>query len=550
MIKTALGLDVSDLKKGEKEASQTFQQMAGQAKASFSGVGAALGIGLSAAGTVQFLRETANELDAIGKAARRANVNTTDYQVLSEAFRMGAGSAEELSISLTKVQQLMGMAGRGDERATGIFGRMGIDFRDLKELAPDKLMETIAKRIMEIQDVNERTTASVEIFGEKGMKTVEILAGGLANLKKEMEVSGRLFDAESIKAAEDYNDAITKLMRSFQSLAVAMGVVRGMSWVAGVVEGASRLPGEMQKAREAGATGAYTSTADSIQSFLGDYLTFGYASRVRDAEGEPGGKPLISVPASSERNGLNLVDQHQVNQVLDPGGRERKRQQLQDETLASQKRYTEQLRREAAARAAIDKQLAPLKFVKEEDVQALTDETAAAKMLPEIYKAITATGYQMTEQDKEAIKNRVKLTFETLRAAQAQEKFEKSLKSTLQPMREQLLTSLGMGRQAEQDRAQRELRAAKGRELNDDEKRQAKELGDLRYKVSQIGVNRQQFDTSIRSNELSEMGGNYQLVVTPDANSITAGIADDTAAMREILDQIQQRLDKLGVVGG
>lgn len=547
MIKVALGLDATDLKKGKKEVDNTFRDMASSAKSSFGSIAGALGLGLSAAGTVQFLRETANELDEVGKAARRANVNSTDYQVLAEAFRMGAGSAEELSISLTKVQQLMGMAGRGDERATGIFSRMGIDFRDLAGLAPDKLLETIAKRIMEIEDGNERTTASVEIFGEKGMKTVEILSAGLASLKAEMETSGRLFDADSIKAAEEYNDSISKLWRSFQSLATAMGVVKGMSWVAGVVEGAAQLPGQVQKAQKAGATGMYANTQDQVVTFVADFLSFGLASKITDKFGSST-KPLISVPANPD--GTNLVDQHQLNQVVDPGGADRKRQKAQDEAAAAQKRYTEQLRREAAARSEVDKMLAPLAFSREETAQAATDQAAAEKLLPEIFKAVAKTGYQMTEQDKEAIKNRVKLTYETLRAAQAQEKFEKSLKGSLQPMREQLLTSLGMGRQAERERAERELRAAKGRELSEEEKKQARELGDLRYGTGQIGANRQQLDTSIRSNELSELGGAYNLVVTPDADSITAGIAQDTAAMREMLDRIQQRLDKLGIVGG
>lgn len=543
-IITALGLDTRDLKRGQQEYNATFRNMASTAKTSMAGIAGALGIGLGAAGAVQFLRQTAGELDAIGKAARQAGLSVEDYQVLAEAFRMGAGSAEELGMAITKVQQLMGMAARGDERATGVLGRMGVDFRDLQGLTPDRLLQMIAQRIKQIKDENERTTATVEIFGEKGKKVVDVLADGLSNLKNEMEMTGRLFDAESIKAAENYSDAIDKLNLSFKALAVNMGVVKAMNWVAETVEGASHLPGEVNSAQKQGASGMYTGWLEQASLVGLDWITLGQYSRLTEKYGPT--TPLISVPAE----GGDLVDQHQLNNLLDPGGEERKRKKLEEKTFIADKRYLEPLKREALANAEVEKALKPLKFAREQEAQAAKDQIEEGKLLPEIYKAVAKTGYQLTDQEKETIKNRVRLAYETRRAQEAQEKFSKSLKESLAPMREQMLTRLGMGRMAEQERALRELEKAKGRPLTVEEQQQAAKLGDLRYGINQLGQNRQVFDTGIQSNDLSSLGGWYSAVVMPDTDSISANILTEAQQMRTVLEEIQTLVANIKFVGG
>lgn len=543
MIQTALGLDTRDLKRGKAEFDATFRDMAASAKVSFSGIAGALGLGISAAGSWQFLRQTADELDAIGKASRRANMNSTDYQVLAEAFKMGAGSAEELAMSLTKVQALMGMAERGDERSTGIFARLGIDFRDLKKLAPDQLLQLLSRRIMQIRDENGRTTAAVEIFGEKGMKTVEILAGGLERLRTEMANSGRLFDEQAISDAEAFNDSLTKLNRSFKSLAASIGAIGAMKWVADAAEWTSRLPGMISQGKKEGASGFWASGTNQAIAFAADFISFGLASHLAGKLGS-GDRPVYSTgPGPGE---LNLVDLHRLNQS-DPAEQERQqRQRLAD----GEKRYAEWLKRRDAAEAVFNKALKPLEFSKAADAQASKDRIEAEKLLPQIYKDIEKTGYQLTEQEKATIRTRVQLALETRRAQEAHEKFSRSLKESLGPMREALLSGMGLGNIAEYERALRELEKAKGAPLTAEEQKQAARLGDLRYRQSMIGVNRQEFDTEIRSNELASLGGWYSSVVMPDAESINANILTEAQQMRTLLEEIKTELDRITIVGG
>lgn len=241
-----------------------------------------------------------------------------------------------------------------------------------------------------------------------------------------------------------------------------------------------------------------------------------------------------------------MVDLHRLNQS-DPAEQERQqRQRLAD----GEKRYAEWLKRRGAAEAVFNKALKPLEFSKAADAQASKDRIEAEKLLPQIYKDIEKTGYQLTEQEKATIRTRVQLALETRRAQEAHEKFSRSLKESLGPMREALLSGMGLGNIAEYERALRELEKAKGAPLTAEEQKQAARLGDLRYRQSMIGVNRQEFDTEIRSNELASLGGWYSSVVMPDAESINANILTEAQQMRTLLEEIKTELDRITIVGG
>lgn len=541
MIKTALGLDTRELKQGKREFDATFADMANTAKSSFAGIAGALGIGFSAAGAVQYLRETANELDAIGKAARRAGVNTTDYQVLSEAFKMGAGSAEELTMSLTRLQNLMGMAGRGDERAMSIFSRMHLDVDRLKKLAPDQLMQTIARSIRQIPDANDRATTAVEIFGEKGLKVLDILADGLDNLKREMESSGRLFDEDSIKSAEAFNDSVTKLDRSVKALAASLGAIKAMDWIAGVAEGTSRLPGLLKQAQKEGATGIWAGGTAQALAFAADYFTFGQASQWAGKIGD-GSKPVFSTgPGPGEPN---LVEQHMRN-MADPDFIRRKREREEEER---DRRAAEYARKKDAATAISDRLINSAGFQGSAATKAAKDELEVTKMLAEIYKQILRTGYQLTDQDKKTIENKLRLTIQMRRAAEEQKKFTDALKGSLGPMRESLMASLGNQRQAEIEKALRELEKAKGSKLDETETAQATRLGQLRAQLALLGINRQPLDTEIGTNDLASLGGWYESVTMPDSGAVNDQILSEAQAMRQILNDIEILMHEVGRV--
>lgn len=430
MIKVALGLDVNELKRGQKEFNATFREMAVTANAEMGGLKTGIDkvkTGLEAAGI------QGEKLGKIGALAGNLG-------------------------PLAAVGVAIGAAWRGAVA----------------------LVDMYKNKLQEAADVATKHLAAVQANNNKGG---EFSAGGKADLTSLMNLSvkeGPLTNTEMNAAA----DAVDRLKEKYGDLGIEI----------------DKTNKQVRVPASAVSTVAVSNQGMAIRAKKDEYDAL--VKQYNALEGQAKAKFTSSADAEEYRKqAAALVPQ--VNAA-----------------------------RQAWQRSGADND--PEKFTSKfwRDYRAERNDRDDAKA------------------EKEAADELARQNKEREEAAKAQDRYSQSLKGSLQTMREQMLVQTGMGREAERERAIREMTATKGRPLTDSETRQAMELGSMRYDFSQIGVNRQQLDTSIRSNELSELGGAYNLVVTPDADSITAGIAQDTAAMREMLDRIQQRLDKLGIVGG
>lgn len=178
---------------------------------------------------------------------------------------------------------------------------------------------------------------------------------------------------------------------------------------------------------------------------------------------------------------------------------------------------------------------------------------AAAENDPEQFIAQYLRRYRAERNDRDEAENAEKERKEREKQLEIEKKlaaFRSSYAGSLQGAQEALLSGMGLGNIAEYERALRELEKAKGAPLTAEEQKQAARLGDLRYRQSMIGVNRQEFDTEIRSNELASLGGWYSSVVMPDAESINANILTEAQQMRTLLEEIKTELDRITIVGG
>lgn len=430
MIKVALGLDVRDLKRGQKEFNGTFREMAVTANA-----------------------ETASMRSGIGRLKSGLEAAGVEGQKLGKLGAL-AGNLGPLAVA---------------GAAIGAVWKGAVALVDLYK-----------KKQEEATDLANKHFAAVQANNARGG---EFAAGGKTDLTSLMTMSvkeGPLSNVE-LNAAED---AVARLREKYGELGIEVDKTNKIIKIS---------PEAIRKVAESNQAMAIRAKKDEYDALVKQYTTL---------EGQAKARFTSSADAEEYRKqAAALVPQMEAA-------------------------------RQAWQRAGADND--PEKFTSKfwRDYRAERNDRDDAE-------AEKAAADELARQNKEREE-----------AAKAQERYGQSLKGSLQTMREQMLVQTGMGRQAERERAVREMESAKGRALTDSEKRRAMELGSMRYDLSQLGASRQQLDTSIRSNELSELGGAYNLVVTPDADSITAGIAQDTAAMREMLDKIQQRLNKLGIVGG
>jgi hypothetical protein len=177
-----------------------------------------LAAAFSAGAIANSIRNTANFADEQGKLAQRAGETAAEYSRLSYAARQADVDNNELAKGL---RQLGADAADGGKK----LATLGISARDnegkLKSNA--QLFRELADVIASTEDPQKRATLAAQALGEKlGPQLVPLLAqgsGGLKSLGDEAARFGRVVDDQAVKAAELFNDNLTKLSEAGAGLA-------------------------------------------------------------------------------------------------------------------------------------------------------------------------------------------------------------------------------------------------------------------------------------------------------------------------------------------
>jgi hypothetical protein len=191
-----LKLDGTELGKGISRAQADIAKIG----VAFSGIGAAAGAAIKFAADFQ---------DQTIKNARAAGVASQAYSELAYAAKLSGVSNEELTKSLVKLQNPVGLVGQ-------TFKDLGIQTKDIsgKFKSQSALMSELAEKFKFIQDPALKSQAALRIFGEEGVKMVSMLEAGTAGLRsaaKEAYEFGQTVSEKAGKNAEAFNDNLTKV---------------------------------------------------------------------------------------------------------------------------------------------------------------------------------------------------------------------------------------------------------------------------------------------------------------------------------------------------
>jgi len=142
-------------------------------------------------------------------------------------------------------------AANGNKEAADKFGILGLAISDLQGLSPDKLFETVAKKIAAIQDPTERTARAVDMFGKAGMNLMG-MAQDFDALKQQASETASILDSETIAAAAKFNDTMTAL---FTNIAAGIGQSGLVKWLADAAAGFNNLVKSIPKLQDEVSTG-------------------------------------------------------------------------------------------------------------------------------------------------------------------------------------------------------------------------------------------------------------------------------------------------------
>jgi hypothetical protein len=187
----------------------------------------ALGETLAGSAIVLGVRSFVEDMEATGSALNdasdRLGVTARDLQELQLAAGQAGVRAEQLNNALAGLSSRAEQARAGTGPAADAFRILGVRATDAHDqVRPvSDLMNDIAAGMSRIQDPAQRVRLSMQLFGGVGRRLVGVLhegAGGLTEMRTQLDALGGGMSDEAVHAADDYGDALGRQRVAMLSL--------------------------------------------------------------------------------------------------------------------------------------------------------------------------------------------------------------------------------------------------------------------------------------------------------------------------------------------
>lgn len=224
------------------------RSVASRMESAFGGVRsaiAALGVGLSAGAFAAFVKRGIDAADQLNKLSQKVGVTVESLSALQYAAKLSDVSIEQLQTGLTRLNVTLADAQAGGKEAGQAFARLRLDPAQFR--STEQAFEAIAGRLSQMEDGFEKTAIAVQLFGRSGAELLPLLnqgPEGLAKFREEAKRLGLVVSTETARAAEEFNDNLTRLKANLEGL--------GTTIASKVVGPLRDLTDRLVAAREAG----------------------------------------------------------------------------------------------------------------------------------------------------------------------------------------------------------------------------------------------------------------------------------------------------------
>jgi hypothetical protein len=205
-----------------KRASAALKQMEKDARR----VGTAIGIAITAATavTIGLIKSSIDAQDAMSKLAQKAGSTTEELSALAYAAELAGVNQDQLGSAMVKLSKNLSDAATGTGDSVDAFKALGIGVTTASGglKSSGTIISEVATKFATFKDGAEKTAIAVKIFGKAGADLIPLLNGGaegLAELTAEAERLGLIIDTDTARAAEKFNDDLTRVGKSVAGLA-------------------------------------------------------------------------------------------------------------------------------------------------------------------------------------------------------------------------------------------------------------------------------------------------------------------------------------------
>jgi hypothetical protein len=179
----------------------------------FAAIGAAISTALGAAS----LKGAIDAGDEIGKLAQKTGITTESLSGLKLAADLSDVSTDSLAKGIKTLSINMAAAAGGSKEAQQTFSTLGVNFKnaDGSLRGIDDVLGDVADKFAGFEDGAEKAALAAEVFGTRaGPDLIPFLnlgRKGIEDTRKEAEQLGVVFGSDFAKAAEQFNDNLTRL---------------------------------------------------------------------------------------------------------------------------------------------------------------------------------------------------------------------------------------------------------------------------------------------------------------------------------------------------
>ena len=216
---------------GMDKAAYQSQQAMNKMKLDAEMVGKAFGLmAVAGAGAlVVMVKSSLNAMDSMSKLAQKTGTTVESLSALSYAADLSSVTTESLGSAIIKLSKNMSDAQQGIGDARKAFDALGISVNNSDGSLKNSgiVISELAGKFAGFRDGAEKTALAVAIFGKSGADLIPLLnngADGIKTMTDEAARFGLVMDTQASKAAEKFNDDMTRLTKTKEAFANAVTV--------------------------------------------------------------------------------------------------------------------------------------------------------------------------------------------------------------------------------------------------------------------------------------------------------------------------------------
>ncbi|RZJ01814.1 MAG: hypothetical protein EON90_02055 [Brevundimonas sp.] len=214
-LRVTLGLDTAQFETGMKSAQNGLARFASVAKQGALAIGTAM---VAAGGALAIaMKGVVDEADRMSKLSQSLGIPIDQLSKLKYAASLADVDLDALEKSVRRLSASMMEAGQSATGAAAkAFQMLGVSVKDVEgKMRPaTEVIEDISARFARMPNGVEKTALAMKLFGKAGADMIPLLnegKDGLAEMYREAEELGIVLDTQTGKAAEDFNDNLTRL---------------------------------------------------------------------------------------------------------------------------------------------------------------------------------------------------------------------------------------------------------------------------------------------------------------------------------------------------